>query len=71
MNTEVRTVADTEPTRLDQIEDGRIGCRPLSSLYGKRSKSAEAAKARQIRQELALSDEQRIALSLELGRRVY
>lgn len=53
-------------------EGGRqIGYLPLAALYGKSSKSAEEAKARQIRHELSLTAEQRVELALNLGKREY
>lgn len=49
----------------------RIGLLPLSALCGKRSKSAEEAKAHQIRHELAMSGEERVELAFRLGERRY
>ena len=47
----------------------KIVCVPISALSGLRSKSAEEAKVRQIRHELQMTPEDRVALALQLGRR--
>jgi hypothetical protein len=52
-------------------EEAEIGLLPISSLCGRRSKSAEEAKALQIRHELSLSNEERVDLALRLGSRRY
>lgn len=49
----------------------QIGFLPLSALCGQSSKSAEEAKARQIRHELAMSGEERVELAFRLGERRY
>lgn len=56
---------------LQTHDENQIGLLPISSLTGRTSPSAEAAKARQIRSELSLTGEQRVELALNLGRRQY
>lgn len=56
---------------LESTNEIRIGYLPLSALFGRSSKCAEQAKARQIREELAMSPEERVQLALSLGRRQY
>jgi hypothetical protein len=43
----------------DEHQEVQIGYLPLSALYGRSSHCAEAAKLRQIREELAMTMEQR------------